>query len=213
MRSAGLEFLPKALCLMTVMKGALTSRTKWASSSFISMISVLRITSFGADLRLFGRAGWREQEGVMMREKLHSKLILFLRFYLFIFREREREGEREGEKYRCEWETSICCLLYSLPHQPGWTHNLGMCPWPGNKPSTFCFVGRCPTNRASSLEPRQWGPKSALGALWDCIFMPVENAVAHCYVSPWAEANWMYSSGPELTLDAAWHWQAFLGFT
>ena len=26
---------------------------------------------------------------------------LFLRFYLFIFRERGREGEREGEKHQC----------------------------------------------------------------------------------------------------------------
>ena len=28
-------------------------------------------------------------------------LFIFLRFYLFIFREREREGERKGEKHQC----------------------------------------------------------------------------------------------------------------
>ena len=35
----------------------------------------------------------------------------FLRFYLFIFRERGREGEREEEKHQLERETLICCLL------------------------------------------------------------------------------------------------------
>ena len=35
---------------------------------------------------------------------IHTKsgnFFFFLRFYLFIFREREREGEREGEKHQC----------------------------------------------------------------------------------------------------------------
>ena len=31
----------------------------------------------------------------------NSPISFFLRFYLFIFREREREGEREGEKHQC----------------------------------------------------------------------------------------------------------------
>ena len=31
----------------------------------------------------------------------HVRLFFFLRFYLFIFRERGREGEREGEKHQC----------------------------------------------------------------------------------------------------------------
>ena len=30
-----------------------------------------------------------------------SQISLFLRFYLFIFREKGREGEREGEKHQC----------------------------------------------------------------------------------------------------------------
>ena len=32
---------------------------------------------------------------------------------VFTFRKRGREGEREGEKYQCERETSISCLLYA----------------------------------------------------------------------------------------------------
>ena len=35
----------------------------------------------------------------------------FLRFYLFIFREKGREGEREGEKHRYARETLIGYLL------------------------------------------------------------------------------------------------------
>ena len=48
----------------------------------------------------------------------------FLRFYLFIFRERGREGEREEEKYPCVRNTSLGCLL----HSPDLARNPGMCP-------------------------------------------------------------------------------------
>ena len=60
-----------------------------------------------------------------MSEKLVSPLmsrhIYFLRFYLFIFRERVREEEREGEKYQCvvasdspllgTWPATHACAL------------------------------------------------------------------------------------------------------
>ena len=51
----------------------------------------------------------------------------FLRFYLFIFREREREGEREGEKHQC----------VVAPHAPpigNLACNPGICPdWEQNR--------------------------------------------------------------------------------
>ena len=43
-------------------------------------------------------------------------VIIFLRFYLFIFREKGTEGEREGRKHRCARETSVGCLS----HAPNW---------------------------------------------------------------------------------------------
>ena len=45
-------------------------------------------------------------------------LLFFLRFCLFIFRERRREGEREGEKHRA--------------------HNPGMCPDRDSNQQPFC---------------------------------------------------------------------------
>ena len=38
----------------------------------------------------------------------------FLRFYVFIFREKGKEAEREGEKHQCERETMMGCLFYVL---------------------------------------------------------------------------------------------------
>ena len=63
-------------------------------------------------------------------------MFIFLRFYLFIFRERGRKGEREGEK--------CGCVLASHTTPTGdQVHNPGMCPdwelnqWPfGSQAST-----------------------------------------------------------------------------
>ena len=46
---------------------------------------------------------------------------IFLRFYLFTFRERGREGEREGEKYQC-------VVASSMPPTGDLACNPGMCP-------------------------------------------------------------------------------------
>ena len=50
-------------------------------------------------------------------------VVIFLRFYLFIFRERGREGEREGEKYQCVFTS------HGFPHPP-----------PGTRPATQACV-------------------------------------------------------------------------
>ena len=50
---------------------------------------------------------------VLLIEKLY-----FLRFYLFIFRERGREGEREGEKHQCV-AASCVALTGDLARNPG----------------------------------------------------------------------------------------------
>ena len=47
--------------------------------------------------------------------------IFFLRFYLFIFRERGREGERERQKHQC-------VVASCVPPTRDVAHNLGMCP-------------------------------------------------------------------------------------
>ena len=49
------------------------------------------------------------------------KNLFFLRFYLFIFREKGREGGREGEKNQC--------VVASQASPAGdLAHNPGMCP-------------------------------------------------------------------------------------
>ena len=51
----------------------------------------------------------------------------FLRFYLFIFRERGRDGEREGEKQQC-------VVASHTPPTGDLAHNPGMCPdWESNQ--------------------------------------------------------------------------------
>ena len=52
--------------------------------------------------------------------------ILFLRFYLFLSRERGREGEREGEKHQCVFASG-------MPSTGELVCNPGMCPdWESN---------------------------------------------------------------------------------
>ena len=48
-------------------------------------------------------------------------ILLFLKFYLFIFREKGREGEREGEKHQC-------VVASHTPPTGDLAHNLGLCP-------------------------------------------------------------------------------------
>ena len=51
----------------------------------------------------------------------------FLRFHLFIFRERGREGEREGEKHQC-------VVAFHTPPTGDLARNPGMCPdWESNR--------------------------------------------------------------------------------
>ena len=47
--------------------------------------------------------------------------VFFLRFYVFIFREKRREGEREGEKHPC-------VVASCTPPTGNLAHNPGMCP-------------------------------------------------------------------------------------
>ena len=48
-------------------------------------------------------------------------ILFFLRFYLFIFRERRREGEREGENHQC-------VVASHAPATVDLAHKSGMCP-------------------------------------------------------------------------------------
>ena len=51
----------------------------------------------------------------------------FLRFYLFIFRQKGREGEREGEKHQC-------VVASYVPPTGDLARNPGMCPdWESNQ--------------------------------------------------------------------------------
>ena len=86
--------------------------------------------------RGIGREGGRdrewevgEREGKRERQKdlpfhlfMHSLVdSFFLRFYLFIFRERGRVGERKGEKHQC-------VVASCMPPTRDLAHNPGMCP-------------------------------------------------------------------------------------
>ena len=65
--------------------------------------------------------------------------LFFLRFYLFIFRER-REGER-GAEHGCVRERLIGCLSHAPKWGPG--PQPRHVPWPGIEPDTFRFAGWC----------------------------------------------------------------------
>ena len=54
-------------------------------------------------------------------ERIDSSLF-FLRFYLFIFRERGRGKEREGEKHRCVLASHVP-LNGDLAHNPDMCHD------------------------------------------------------------------------------------------
>ena len=67
-------------------------------------------------------------------------IIIFLRFYLLIFRKRRRKGEREGEKHPCVRDTLIGCLLWTPNWRPG--PQPRHVPWLGIKLVTFGSSGR-----------------------------------------------------------------------
>ena len=53
--------------------------------------------------------------------KIHNSFFFFLRFSLFVFRERGRDKERGGEKHRCVFASCA-------PPTGDLAHNPGMCP-------------------------------------------------------------------------------------
>ena len=67
-------------------------------------------------------------------EVVISRTLLFLRFYLFIFRERGREGEREEDK-------DLCVVASHVPHTADLAHKLGLCPGLGIEPATLWIAG------------------------------------------------------------------------
>ena len=71
--------------------------------------------------------------------------VFFLRFYLFIFRQRGKEGEREGEKHQC-------VVASCVPPTGDLAHNPGMCPdWELNWRLFGLLAG------TQSTEPHQSG--------------------------------------------------------
>ena len=81
-----------------------------------------------------------------MRQALRGIYRFFEILFSFDFRERGRKGEREGEKQRCERETLIGCLLYTL--QPGTKTTTQARALTGNQTSDFS-VGRALPNQLS----------------------------------------------------------------
>ena len=80
---------------------------------------------------------------------LSSRFFFFLRFYLFIFREKGRQGEKEGEKHQC-------VVASCMPPMGDLAHNPGMCPdWESNQQPFGSQAG------AQSTLPHQPGLKSS----------------------------------------------------
>ena len=74
----------------------------------------------------------------------------FLRFYLFIFRERGREEEREGEKHQC-------VVASHMPPNGDLACNPGMCPnWELNQQPFGSQVGTQSTEPHQPGQPTTW---------------------------------------------------------
>ena len=72
--------------------------------------------------------------------------ILFLRFHLFIFRERGRKGEKEGEKYQC-------VVASHMPPAGDLAHNPDMCP--DRESNWQPFGSQASTHSTEPHQPRQ----------------------------------------------------------
>ena len=72
-----------------------------------------------------------------------SRIFFFLRFYLFISRQRRREGEREGEKHQCV--VASCTPFTGDPDS-----NPGMClDWEPNRNHLVCRHALSPVSHTS----------------------------------------------------------------
>ena len=76
-----------------------------------------------------------------LEHRRRSNLFFFLRFYLFIFRERGREGEREEEKHQC--------VVASCTPPTGELATTQMCALTGNQTGD-------PLLRRPTLNPLSW---------------------------------------------------------
>ena len=93
---------------------------------------------------------------------------VFLRFYLFIFRERGREGEREGEQHQCCWLPLMCSSTWDLARNPG------MCPdWESNQKP---FGSQASTQ---STELHQQGPHPQIFNEWVSVKQPPTEPASH----------------------------------
>ena len=79
----------------------------------------------------------------MQSRALHFSFLLFLRFYLFIFRQRGREGEREGMKHQC-------VVALSVPPLGDLGPNPGICPhWESTSDPLVCRPALNPLSHTS----------------------------------------------------------------
>ena len=62
-----------------------------------------------------GECHWGGEKGKVCQA---GRVVVFLRFYVFIFRERGREGERGRETLMCE-RTLISCFSHDTNQRPG----------------------------------------------------------------------------------------------
>ena len=83
--------------------------------------------------------------GILLSHK--HNIFDFLRFSLFIFRERGREGEKEGEKYQC-------VVASHMASTGDLAHNPGMCPdWESNQRPYGSHTDAQPTEPHLQKEP------------------------------------------------------------
>ena len=131
---------------------------------------------------------------------LQASMLFLFSFNNIIFKKKisfflDRCEGRERETETWIWERNIVCLSYMTWPQ-GWNLQPRCMSWSGIKPTTFCFVGWCPSNWATPVRAH----------FVSCLWAFIQSILSFWSPSP----HPLYSDSFYLTFRSHLFWNAFL---
>ena len=139
------------------------------ASSITSCLWTFTLTLKSTGSNVLGPGSWCRHSGLVSQLRNHEcrnpAVLFFLRFYLFIFRERGRERGRETSMHGC------------FSHAPYWGPGPQPrhVPWLGIQPATLCFTGAQSTERH---QPGQDPTCFLMGNRETCLIFSLEEDIA-----------------------------------